>query len=234
MHLTRRSGGLSGFPKVGGRVLLQIGAWVLTAATSGCLYMPPPPAGIAPLPDGDTAVSLHVSADLLPLASGKSMGGSIGFYPSFRFGISDEDEMIFSPWPAVRHWVCLEDGTRAYHQVSLGAFHPVTARGSQIGQYLRYDFRVARPVDAEDRYCGVLYPEESITSTIAGFWLSARGGLYGHNVLDFTVGAAGGLSSDRYGATLEPGLLTLLSGDRKGSLQCRWLRELRAGVWAGR
>jgi len=234
MHATRMTSGLARFLKGGAWRLAVCGAGLLAVAASGCLYMPPPPGGIAPLADGDTSISLHVSADVLPMLQGKSSAGSVGFYPALRYAVSDVGEVVFSPWPAYRHWVCLDDETRAYHQLGLGAYHPVTARGSQVGQYLRYDFRLARPIDPEDRSCHATDPEDEFTASVAGFWVAARGGLYGRNVVDVTVGASGGVSSERYGVVIEPGLLTILENGRGGGLDYRWFRELRAGAWAGR
>ncbi len=220
---------------VGGAWRLAMGGAALLAATAGgCLYMPPPPGAIAPLPDGDTSISLHVSADLLPLAQGRSAAGSVGFFPTLRYGISDVGEVVFSPWPAYRHWVCLDGDARAYHQISLGGFHPVSARGSQVGQYLRYDFRVVSPIEDEGWSCQARSPESEPTATLVGFWLAARGGVFGRNVVDVTAGASGGLGSERYGVVIDPGILTILEDGPRGRLDSRWFRELRAGVWAGR
>jgi hypothetical protein len=230
----RKSRGFGGLLGAGiGTLAIGVGAGVLALAAGGCLYMPPPPVAVAPLREGDTSLSLQITADLLSPVRGRSLAGSVGFFPSLRYAISDAQEVVFFPWPAGRFWVCLDDDTRAYHQLSLGGFHPVFARGSQIGQYVRYDFVAARPTDCDDRHCGVLYPDEEVQAMVVGIWLSARGGILGRNVMDVTSGVAGGLSNERYGAVLEPGLLTLLPGDGGSRLQVRWVPELRAAVWAG-
>ncbi len=212
-------------------LILGLGAMVLAAG--GCLHMPPPPVAVAPLREGDTSLSLQLTADLLPAIRGGSVGGSVGFFPSLRYSLSETQEVVFFPWPAVRLWDCLDDDTRIYHQLSLGAFHPVVARGASIGQYVRYDFMAARPTDCDARYCGVPYPDEEVEATLLGFWLSARGGVLGRNVLDVAGGLTGGLANERYGAVLEPNLLTVVSGGRGAGLQLRWVPALRAGVWAG-
>ncbi len=218
------------------RLGVGLGLTLLIAGFAGCLYMPPPPAGIAPYREGETSMSLHLSADVLAVAQGQSLTGSLGFFPSLRYALNEDQEVIFYPWPAYRHWTCLDGGERrAYHQVSLGSFHPIRSRGQSVGQYVRYDFRVVRARDREDRFCGAMYPEDELSATLMGFWLTARGGIYGRNVMDVTLGVSAGLSSDRAGLAFEPGLLSLLpSARRDGGLQGRWLTEVRAAVWGGR
>lgn len=209
----------------------RIGGWLvlLTLGAAGCLYMPPPPSAVAPIPEGDTSFSLHVAADLAGSIRGEPLGRSLGFYPSLRYALTDDQEVVFYPWPAYRHWSCT-GGDRIYHQVSLGSFLPFRDGRLVTGaQYLRYDVRICHPDEGEVRWCDPPEPGEESPSVLWGAWVAIRGATRHSENLGTLVGLSTGYGSERYGATLEPALLLIPWTGEPAPL----LPEARLGLWGG-
>lgn len=242
------------------RLRLTIAVILLALASGGCLYMPPPPTAIWPLEEGETQIRLHLTADLLALERGQTLLATMGFYPSLRYALSCDQEMVFFPWPAYRHWGGLAaGGGLRYHQVSLGKFAPVESfvrRGyarallGDLGtEYLRYDFlRISGPSadvcwislapEREDPY-GT--GESRLAERSRDFWgfsLALRGQLPGEGAADLELCGTLGRASNRLGGSLEPSLaaLRILKPPRSrsaGEPQRWWLRHLRLGIWGG-
>ncbi|MBD3236280.1 MAG: hypothetical protein GF330_06240 [Candidatus Eisenbacteria bacterium] len=197
---------------------------------AGCLYMPPPPTSVWPLAEGETQIRLHLTSDLLFVERGETPLATLGFYPSLRYALTCDQEMVFFPWPAFRQWGGLGAGEGLrYHQFSLGKFVPVESfvrRGyarallGDLGtEYLRYDFRRISGPSAD--LCWIaLEPtpddprddRQGPADRTRDFWgvsLSLRGQMLGEGAADLELCATLGRASSRHGGAVEPSLLAL-------------------------
>ncbi len=234
----------------------SLSAWgsascAVAALATGCFYTPPPPTALEPIRGRGTVVSLHLTADLLGAIEGRPLLSSMGFYPSLRLGLTDEGEMVFSPWPAYRHWIGLYGGQPGYHQFSVAAYLPLGAwlRRQEEGGYrppvvqaLRYDFRT---VDV-DCFRRPWEPRSDVNcrpkGVVAGGWIAFRTNERGPRGMGVTVGAAFAYGASDLGVSVEPELLSITLrphvrglwpwGSPPYTLR-PWLPAIRVGVWGG-
>jgi hypothetical protein len=226
--------------------------FVLPLLGAGCFYQPPVPGALRPLEEGDTALGLQITYDALTVSRGQPWLSGVGFFPVLRYALNRDQEVLFFPWPAYRHWMDpAEFGAeqRGYHQVSLGGFVPLApwisasrdeARRELYApptQYLRYDFRRVDLPKYDQVTCECSAPSRQDGAAIYGFGISLRGGERARGELDLTIIGSIGYVSEDAGVSLEPTLLTTPIISRwsgRADPPSPFLTEVRMSAWGGR